>query len=154
MTADKTIELTAALLKHVGKSDWRAEIVDTIIVDSDVPPEWRFGVAFFSRKTIQFQRAAITRESDSVVRELIAHEVCHSWWGNTAEDHSTDFLVEVSAFKRRLDKLFPASTNLKTILNHQVKYEKVQRAAIEDATDEGFQLGIEDELQRARKSTK
>jgi hypothetical protein len=39
------------------------------------------------------------------VRELIAHEVCHAWYGNTVEDHPTEFLVEVKAFHRLLDKL-------------------------------------------------
>ena len=104
MTEERTIELATALLKRVGKSDWTVGIVDAIDVVSDVPVEWRFGVAIFSYKTILFQRAAITRESDSVARELIAHEVCHAWWGNTAEDHPPDFLVEVKAFRRLMEK--------------------------------------------------
>ncbi len=104
MTEDQVLNESRALLKRVGKSDWTVGIVDAIDVDSDVPVEWRFGVAIFSTKTILFQRAAVTRESDSVVRELIAHEVCHSWWGNTAEDHSPDFLVEVKAFQRLMER--------------------------------------------------
>ena len=105
MTVEKVINAATALLKRVGKSDWIVGIVDAIDVDSDVPVEWRFGVAHFSTKSILFQRAAIERESDSVVRELIAHEVCHAWYGNTVEDHPTEFLVEVKAFHRLLDKL-------------------------------------------------
>ena len=105
MTADQVINAANELLKRVGVSGWEVRIVDAINVDSDVPVEWRFGVTFFSTKTILFQRAAITRESDSVVRELIAHEVCHAWYGNTVEDHPTEFLVEVKAFHRLLDKL-------------------------------------------------
>src|ERR1039458_4227904 len=105
MTPERTIELATALLKRVGVSGWTVSIVDDINVDSDVPVEWRFGVAIFSKKLIQFQRAAVIRESDAAVRELISHEVCHAWWGNTVEDHSPDFLVEAKAFQRLLDKM-------------------------------------------------
>jgi hypothetical protein len=104
MTEDKVLNMSRALLKRVGVEGWEVQIVDEIDVDSDVPVEWRFGVAIFSTKTILFQRVAVTRENDSVVHELIAHEVCHAWWGNTAEDHPPDCLVEVKAFRRLMEK--------------------------------------------------
>jgi hypothetical protein len=104
MTEDRVLNMARALLKRVGVSGWEVQIVDEIDVDSDVPVEWRFGCAIFSTKKILFQRVAITGESDLVVLDLIAHECCHSWWGNTAEDHPPDFLVEVKAFRRLMER--------------------------------------------------